>query len=74
MHVGEKIKYWRQDRRFMSIRLLAKEAGIKPNTISEIERGLRTPRHETLVNIVKALGITLDDLANTRPGPKRRVA
>jgi transcriptional regulator with XRE-family HTH domain len=74
MHVGEKLKYWRQERRFMSIRGLAKEANVKPTTISDIERGKRIPRHETLESLVKALGITLDDLANTRPGPGRRVA
>lgn len=74
MHVGEKIKYWRQERRFMSIRGLAAAAKVKPTTISDIERGKRVPRHDTLESLVKALGITLDDLANTRPGPKRNVA
>lgn len=76
MHVGEKIKYWRQERRFMSIRGLAQLAKVKPNTVSEIESGERTPRHATLEKLVNALGITLDDLANTntRPGAGRRVA
>lgn len=74
MHVGEKIRYWRKDRRFMSIRGLAKVSGVKPTTISDIENGKRTPRHETLESLAKALRITLDDLADTNLKQGRRVA
>lgn len=57
-----RLKYWRE-RRFLSINKLAKKADVKPNTISDIESGRRTPRHETAVKLAGALEISLDDLA-----------
>jgi transcriptional regulator with XRE-family HTH domain len=58
-----RLQQWRE-RRFLSIRKLAEKAKVKPNTISDIERGKRKPRYDTAVKLADALGITLDDLAD----------
>lgn len=56
-----RLQYWRE-RRFLSVRGLAKVAGVRPNTISDFERGKRKPRRETAEKLANALDITLDDL------------
>ncbi len=50
---------------FLSVRRLAELAKVKPNTISDIERG-RTilPRRETMEALARALGVPLSDLAD----------
>ena len=51
---------------FLSVRRLAELAKVKPNTISDIERGrTRLPRRETMQALAKALGVSLSDLADS---------
>ena len=68
--MNTRLQYWRE-RRFLSIRGLAERAGVKPNTISDIEKGKRTMRRETAEKLAKALEISLDDLAEE---PSHRAA
>lgn len=46
---------WRKHR-FVSQETLAERAGVKPNTISDIERFRTAPRPKTIVKLAKALG------------------
>lgn len=48
--------------RMWSQEMLAHFAGLHPTEVSRLERGLRTPRITTLVNLARALGCTVDDL------------
>lgn len=50
-------KGWTQEK-------LAQEAGISYHTLIKIERGsIQNPRIETVINLAKALGLTLDKIA-----------
>jgi transcriptional regulator with XRE-family HTH domain/mannose-6-phosphate isomerase-like protein (cupin superfamily) len=64
----------------MSLRALAREVGVSPSLISQIEHGKATPSVATLYAIVSELGISLDELffdnprgaaAIPGPGPER---
>src|SRR5882757_403798 len=64
----------------MSLRALAREVGVSPSLISQIEHGKATPSVATLYAIVSELGISLDELffdnprgaaAIPAPGPGR---
>jgi len=57
-----RLQEWRE-RRFLSMRELAKKSGVKANTISDIERGIRVPRYDTMKRLADALDITVDDLS-----------
>ena len=46
----------------MSLRALAREVGVSPSLISQIEHGKATPSVATLYKIVSELGISLDEL------------
>jgi transcriptional regulator with XRE-family HTH domain len=46
----------------MSLRALAREVGVSPSLISQIEHGKATPSVATLYAIVSELGISLDEL------------
>lgn len=46
----------------MSLRALAREVGVSPSLISQIEHGKATPSVATLYAIVSELGVSLDEL------------
>lgn len=51
----------------MSLRALAREVGVSPSLISQIEHGKATPSVATLYAIVSELGISLDELFFDNP-------
>jgi ribosome-binding protein aMBF1 (putative translation factor) len=57
-----KVRVWR-DYRGLSARDLAEKAGISPSYLSQIEKGDRAGRFDTLKKIADALKIGVDDLA-----------
>lgn len=61
MSVGERIRYFRLVKGF-SQEALALEANINTAFVGHLERGLKSPTVNTLEKIVKALGITLEEL------------
>ena len=75
--VGEGLRKHRQEAG-MSLRALAREVGVSPSLISQIEHGKATPSVATLYAIVSKLGISLDELffdnprgaAATSPSPR----
>lgn len=63
--VGERIQRLRREKG-LSLRQLAKQAGVPQSTLSAVETGARGGRNLTLdtgKRIAKALGVTLDYLA-----------
>ena len=77
--VGEGLRKHRQEAG-MSLRALAREVGVSPSLISQIEHGKATPSVATLYAIVSELEISLDELffdnprgaaANSDPEPPR---
>jgi transcriptional regulator with XRE-family HTH domain len=63
--VGERIQRLRRDRG-LSLRQLAKQAGVPQSSLSAVETGARGGRNLTLdtgKRLAKALGVTLDYLA-----------
>lgn len=52
----------------MSIAKLAKIANVSPTTIGDIERGKRQPREKTAENLARALGISIEELADHKYG------
>lgn len=61
--IGENIKKLRE-RAGMTAKELSEKSGVGQSTISEIEVGkIKNPRTETLMNISKALNISMDDLS-----------
>lgn len=51
----------------MSLRALAREVGVSPSLISQIEHGKATPSVATLYAIVSELGVSLDELFFDQP-------
>jgi transcriptional regulator with XRE-family HTH domain len=51
----------------MSLRALAREVGVSPSLISQIEHGKATPSVATLYAVVSVLGISLDELFFDNP-------
>src|ERR1700759_3478663 len=64
--VGEGLRKHRQEAG-MSLRALAREVGVSPSLISQIEHGKATPSVGTLYAIVSELGISLDELFFDNP-------
>jgi transcriptional regulator with XRE-family HTH domain len=58
----------------MSLRALAREVGVSPSLISQIEHGKATPSVATLYAIVSELGISLDELFFDNPRGAAAVA
>lgn len=58
MNIGDKIKEARIEKN-LSVRSLAKEAGIDNSYLSKIERNISVPSLDTLVKLGKALDIPL---------------
>jgi transcriptional regulator with XRE-family HTH domain len=59
--VGERLRV-RREEAGMSLRALAREIGVSPSLISQIEHGKATPSVATLYAIVSLLDISLDEL------------
>lgn len=55
------VRVWRLHRGLKAVEL-AREAGISPGSLSEIETGKKGASFETMVLIAKTLGVKLDDL------------
>src|ERR1700744_4037584 len=64
--VGEGLRKHRQESG-MSLRALAREVGVSPSLISQIEHGKATPSVATLYAIASELGISLDELFFDKP-------
>jgi transcriptional regulator with XRE-family HTH domain len=64
--VGERLREHRQEAG-LSLRALAREIGVSPSLISQIEHGKATPSVATLYSIVSELGISLDELFFNSP-------
>ena len=64
--VGERLRAHRQDRG-MSLRALARDVGVSPSLISQIEHGKATPSVGTLYSIVSELDISFDELFFDEP-------
>src|SRR6201995_592695 len=71
--VGEGLGKHRQEAG-MSLRALAREVGVSPSLISQIEHGKATPSVATLYAIVSELGISLDELFFDEPRGAAAVA
>src|ERR1700742_3359263 len=66
--VGEGLRQHRQEAG-MSLRALAREVGVSPSLISQIEHGKATPSVGTLYAIVSTLDVSLDELFFDVPRP-----
>jgi transcriptional regulator with XRE-family HTH domain/mannose-6-phosphate isomerase-like protein (cupin superfamily) len=64
--VGERLRAHRQDAG-LSLRALARDVGVSPSLISQIEHGKATPSVGTLYAIVSELGISFDELFFDEP-------
>lgn len=51
-----------RERRGLSMTQLGRKCGLSQQSISYIERGMRVPNLETLLNITDALGLDLSDV------------
>jgi transcriptional regulator with XRE-family HTH domain len=60
----------------MSLRGLARAAGVAHDTVMDIERGVRAPHPATVMKLAEALGVTVGDLVdwNGEGLPKRNGA
>ena len=63
MEVYERIRIIRESKQ-ISVYKMAKETGISPNHINDLEHGRRNPSVETLKRLIVPLGITLSELFN----------
>jgi len=66
MDVGARIRYFRR-LRGLSQEQLALQAGINTAFLGHLERGLKSPTITTLEKLVKALGITFEELFADKP-------
>src|SRR6202012_2676293 len=71
--VGEGLRKHRQEAG-MSLRALAREVGVSPSLISQIEHGRATPSVATLYAIVSELDVSLDELFFDSPRGAAAVA
>jgi transcriptional regulator with XRE-family HTH domain len=55
--------------RGISLRELARQVGVSPSFVSQVERGKANPSVGTLYAFVTKLGTSLDELTGERPGP-----
>lgn len=62
MQIGERVKDFRKSLR-LTQHALAAHTGLRPETISRIERGaVENPETDTLAKLARAFGVTLDAL------------
>jgi transcriptional regulator with XRE-family HTH domain len=66
MQIGELVKGYRTGRG-LTQHALAGHAGLRPETISRIERGkVDNPDTDTVAKLARALGVTIDELLGSR--------
>ncbi len=70
--VGRAVKA-RREALGLTIRRLAVKSGISPSTISDIERGTKSPTVSTLSILAKALGVPISALVEAAPAAPRRM-
>jgi transcriptional regulator with XRE-family HTH domain len=62
MQIGERVKGLRKGMRLTQHALAAK-SGLRPETISRIERGaVENPETDTLAKLARALGVKIDEV------------
>ena len=61
MNIGEKIKYFRQQRN-ISREVLSNLLKISIHTLSKYEQGQREPSYETLIKICEILNVSINDI------------
>lgn len=66
INIGARIRYFRH-LRGLSQEQLALQAGINPAFLGHLERGLKSPTITTLDKLVRALGITFEELFAEEP-------
>jgi transcriptional regulator with XRE-family HTH domain len=68
--IGERLRA-RRERSGKGLRELARDAGVSPSLVSQIELGKSTPSVATLYSMVSALGISFDEvfLGRSHAGP-----
>jgi transcriptional regulator with XRE-family HTH domain len=71
--IGPRIRSERE-RRQVSIRALARDIGVSPSLISQIETGKSQPSVSTLYAITSALGLPVEDLFDTGNGTEPAAA
>ncbi|MDQ5855727.1 MAG: helix-turn-helix domain-containing protein, partial [Actinomycetota bacterium] len=71
--IGPRIRSERE-RRQVSIRALARDIGVSPSLISQIETGKSQPSVSTLYAITSALGLPVEDLFDTGDGAEPAAA
>jgi len=59
--LGKRVAYLRKERHLTQL-ALSLESGLSKSYISDLERGQRNPTVEVLLRLVKALGVTLEEL------------
>ena len=59
--LGKRVAYLRKERHLTQL-ALSVESGLSKSYISDLERGQRNPTVEVLLRLVKALGVTLEEL------------
>jgi XRE family transcriptional regulator, regulator of sulfur utilization len=59
--LGKRVAYLRKERHLTQL-ALGLESGLSKSYISDLERGQRNPTVEVLLRLVKALGVTLEEL------------
>jgi transcriptional regulator with XRE-family HTH domain len=66
MQIGERVKGHRKRLRLTQL-ALASKAGVRPETISRLERGkVENPDTDTLAKLARVLGVKIDQLISSR--------
>jgi transcriptional regulator with XRE-family HTH domain len=61
IEIGHRIRKFRLSKGLTQT-ALAKEAGVKANTLARVERGEHKPSPDTIEGLAKALGVTASDI------------
>src|SRR6476661_10119841 len=67
--IGERLRAERQ-RKGMTVREIARQVGVSPSLISQIERDKVNPSVSTLWGLVTVLGLTMGDLFSEEAAPQ----
>ena len=61
--IAKRIKQLRKENGLTQV-ALGEKAGVSPNTIARLERGLHRASSETIEKLAKALGVTASEILN----------
>jgi transcriptional regulator with XRE-family HTH domain len=67
MTIAERIKAYRQQPPYPSLRTMGQQLGLTASYLSEIERGLKAPRSATLEKLARLFGTTVVRILLDRP-------